>query len=252
MSRGRKHRQAGGVCPNARGPEENLRGGLGLWEWLKHILALITFLKIKAVCIWVSEGGICLPLPQTSKFKLLAPGCLHGQEKERDCPDHVPVVKLLVLSLRWAQCLSLVAGLCWCNCFLLFTSWNSSRPSVRSSTWVRAIASVSADWVVPPGGVCQWKTGCDPATWACSPETPLGCIKSSRDSRSREGILPFCSLWRSVSSSGILGTKQTWTSWSSSRGGPWEWSEAWKGFPVRAGWDTWGCSEETLLWCFSV
>lgn len=101
MSPGRKHRQAGGVCPNAGGPEQNLRGGLGLREWLKHILALITFLKIKAVCIWVSEGGICLPLPQTSKFKLLAPGCLHGQEKEIDCSDHVPVVKLLVLSLRW-------------------------------------------------------------------------------------------------------------------------------------------------------
>lgn len=42
----------------------------------------------------------------------------------------------------------------------------------------------------------------------------LGCIKGSR---SREGILPLCSLWSSVSSPGILGTKQT--GWSSSRGG---------------------------------
>lgn len=30
MSCGRKHRQPGGVCPDSGGPEENLRGGLGL------------------------------------------------------------------------------------------------------------------------------------------------------------------------------------------------------------------------------
>ncbi|GAB0185462.1 cAMP-dependent protein kinase inhibitor alpha [Grus japonensis] len=47
----------------------------------------------------------------------------------------------------------------------------------------------------------------------------LGCIKRSMTSRSKEVILPLCSTWSTVSSSGVLGTGKTWSCWSESRGG---------------------------------
>jgi len=53
----------------------------------------------------------------------------------------------------------------------------------------------------------------------------LGCIRKSFVNRSREVIIPLCSslvrhTWSSGSSSGLLSTRQTWTSWSESSAEP--------------------------------
>lgn len=71
---------------------------------------MIALLKIKAARIHGSEGGIRLPLPQTSEYKLLAPGYLQSQEKEIDCPLNVPVLNIMGSKLR-LRLASLLASL---------------------------------------------------------------------------------------------------------------------------------------------
>lgn len=71
---------------------------------------MIALLKIKAARIHGSEGGIRLPLLQTSEFKLLAPGCLQSQEKEIDCPLNVPALNIRGSKLR-LRLASLLASL---------------------------------------------------------------------------------------------------------------------------------------------
>lgn len=107
------------------------------------------------------------------------------------------------------------------------------------------MAGVGADWVVSLGAVGQWKTGHDSATHACSPESPLcpGCIQSSRPSR---GSCP------SALSGGLHPAldpeyKTDMDLWECPMGGPWKCSEDWKGFPVRAGWDTWVVQSQRVL-----
>ena len=138
-------------------------------------------------------------------------------------------------------------------------SWNSTRPSARSCTWVGAIPNSNTGCVEKGLRValrrrtwgCWWmrnliwpsSVGSQPSrptvSWAASKgEWPAGQGRWFCPS-----TLPWCDpTWSTTSSCRALSRGRARTCWSGSREGPQRWSEGWNTSPVKTDWESWGCS----------
>ena len=77
------------------------------------------------------------------------------------------------------------------------------------------------------------------ASWAASKEVwPAGWGRWSCPS----ALCWWGLRWSSVSRCGVLGIRETWTCWSTSRGGPQKWCKGRNTSPLRIGWERWGYS----------
>ena len=155
------------------------------------------------------------------------------------------------------------------------TPWGPTKPSARSHTSVTATlhyqyklgdvrienSHAKKNWGVLVDGKLDISHQClaaQKANWI------LGYMKRCVSSRMRAVILPLCAvlvkpLLECCIQWWILSTGETWSCWSTRRGGPKNCSKKWNTSPMRTGWNSGVCSAwtrqgsgETWEWPFSI